>query len=42
MFHGNGKKKKFFLVKEIPHHLLVGAQSQKGQNDNIEQMIILA
>lgn len=41
MFHGNGKNK-FFLVKEIPHHLLAGAQSQKGQNDNIEQMIILA
>lgn len=44
MFHGNGKKKKkkVVLMKEMPHHLFVGFQSQKGQNDNIGQMIILA
>ena len=29
-------------MKEMPHHLFVGFQSQKGQNDNIGQIIILA
>ena len=43
MFHGNGlkKKKKVVLMKEMPHHLFVGFQSQKGQN-NIGKIIILA
>ena len=29
-------------MKEMPHHLFVGFQSQKGQNDIIGQIIILA
>lgn len=34
--------KNIFFVKEMPHHLHIGAQSQKGQNDNIGQMTVLA